>query len=257
MLNGGLQSLDGGLVHRFTPGEEEGYTTDAVNFDGTNDALSIAGEPTGMSDGKDVLFSCWVKKAADGSFQILFNFGGSVQQVTYFTSGNKLVTQWRGVGGGGILGTWTSNTTINVASGWTHILYAIDAANTTFQCYFDDVADSASYSVTNNVIDWTLTNYRIGNYYNGSLKLNGDLADFYVTNEYLDLSVESNRRKFIDASGKPVDLGSDGSTPTGTAALFFHKADAVTPDNIRLNVGSSDDYVVTGAFTNASSSPSD
>lgn len=34
-------------------------------------------------------------------------------------------------------------------------------------------------------------------------------------------TVEFNRRKFIDASGNPIDLGSDGSLLTGKAPIEF------------------------------------
>ena len=37
----------------------------------------------------------------------------------------------------------------------------------------------------------------------------------YVHQTYFDFSVEANRRKFFDALGYPVDLGSDGSNPSG------------------------------------------
>ena len=37
----------------------------------------------------------------------------------------------------------------------------------------------------------------------------------------MDFTTTSNRRKFIDASGNPEDLGSDGSTPTGTAPEIY------------------------------------
>jgi hypothetical protein len=52
-----------------------------------------------------------------------------------------------------------------------------------------------------------------------------DVADVYFApGQFLDLSIPGNVAKFISA-GKPVDLGSDGSTPTGIAPLVFLSGD--------------------------------
>ncbi len=49
------------------------------------------------------------------------------------------------------------------------------------------------------------------------------MCAFYLNmTEYLDFSVEANRRKFISAAGLPQPLGLDGSTPTGNQpAMYF------------------------------------
>jgi hypothetical protein len=60
----------------------------------------------------------------------------------------------------------------------------------------------------------------------------GDIAYIYhnvVT--ALDITDVANRRKFIDAAGDPVDLGSDGSTPTGSAPAFFLDGGASMSNN--------------------------
>ena len=72
--------------------------------------------------------------------------------------------------------------------------------------------------------------------------------------EYLDISVENNRRKFIDADGFPVDLGSDGSTPTGIAAIMFFSGATVS---WHTNDGSGGGFTENGALTDAATSPSD
>ena len=66
--------------------------------------------------------------------------------------------------------------------------------------------------------------------------------------------MEANRRKFIDVDGKPVDLGSDGSTPTGTVPLMFFSGPT---DDWHINKGSVGGFTETGAFTDAPYSPSD
>jgi hypothetical protein len=49
----------------------------------------------------------------------------------------------------------------------------------------------------------------------------GKIGFLYFSTEYIDFSQEANRLKFFDAYGYPVDLGADGSTPTGTAPLIY------------------------------------
>jgi len=87
----------------------------------------------------------------------------------------------------------------------------------------------------------------------------GYLADTWIgVGQYLDWSVVGNRRKFMDAGGKPVDLGSDGSSPTGTApAIFLSIPHGGTPANFATNLGTGGNFSVTGALTLAPSSPSD
>lgn len=77
-------------------------------------------------------------------------------------------------------------------------------------------------------------------------------SQFYLAESYcaagqiLDLSVTANRRKFISATGKPVDLGADGSTPTGVKPTYFlHQPHGDSdPATFLLNAAG------TGAFTN-------
>jgi hypothetical protein len=67
--------------------------------------------------------------------------------------------------------------------------------------------------------------------------------------EFLDISVEANRRKFINAAGDPVDLGSDGSTPTSTAPIVYQNGDFT---NFETNQGTGGNFTVTGALTTCS-----
>ena len=74
---------------------------------------------------------------------------------------------------------------------------------------------------------------------------NGDIAFFYFTDEYIDFSEPENAFKFVDVTGYPLDLGSDGSNPTGTAPLLYFRHDDLTDLKTNLGVG--------GDFTNGSS----
>ena len=79
------------------------------------------------------------------------------------------------------------------------------------------------------------------------------ISDLYVTNEYIDLSVTANRRKFIDAAGKPVFCGTTGQLPTGTQALIYSSGGDLTAHD-----GSTSDWAEPfGTVLAAPSTPSD
>ena len=81
--------------------------------------------------------------------------------------------------------------------------------------YIDVVSDKAVDTKSDDTINWAYTSWQFNT--TAAVKY----CEWYLTNEYLDLSIEANRLKFRSAAGKPVDLGTDGSTPTGTAPFMY------------------------------------
>lgn len=84
-----------------------------------------------------------------------------------------------------------------------------------------------------------------------------DIAEFYLNPyDYLDLSDENNRRKFITADGKPVDLGTDGSWPTNRQPPIYLSGGA---SEFLVNKGSMGNPTgsVSPTITTATTSPSD
>jgi hypothetical protein len=111
-------------------------------------------------------------------------------------------------------------------------------------------------STTNNTLQYDTTTANFGkNYTIGSLgSLNGpftgDLAELYmITGTSLDLSNSTNMRKFISATGSPVDLGTTGSAPTGTIPLLYFKGGAST--FLTNQAGKGDLTVDDGTLTNS------
>ena len=88
----------------------------------------------------------------------------------------------------------------------------------------------------------------------GTPLFTGDIADVYIApGQFIDFSVEANRRKFISADGKPVDLGSNCSTPTGTAPAVCFSGNA---SSFGTNKGTGGAFTLTGTLTDAVTSPS-
>ncbi len=115
---------------------------------------------------------------------------------------------------------------------WHHVLFSADlsAAQTAGKnpsIYIDDVAETVTVTTfTNNAMDFANANGGgfVGILYtgNGVQQPNGfygGLSDFWLkggAGAYIDFSVTANRRSFIDANKKPVNIGS-GGTAAGLA----------------------------------------
>ena len=114
-------------------------------------------------------------------------------------------------------------------------LWAADAGPLTFS--FDDNTTVASVGAHP---------IETGNY------CNIDVSEIYITNEAVDWSVEANRLKYVDSSGKPVGLGANGSDLTGTQPKHY------APDgDLSNNLGSESNWTEYGTISNSSTSPTD
>jgi hypothetical protein len=83
----------------------------------------------------------------------------------------------------------------------------------------------------------------------GNALISADMADlWYAPGVYIDFSVEMNRRKFISAAGKPVDLGSSGQRPTGSAPLVLLSG---ATEGWHINKGTGGGFIENGALTTA------
>jgi hypothetical protein len=170
---------------------------------------------------------------------------------------------------GGALNSYsTASTPLYTASPvWHHMLASWDVSPVnpdpsiaTF--YIDDVdsisAPPAPTSVTAD-IGYNSPEVMAGADHLGTTKFNGSMAELYFnTVAYMDFTVVANRRKFISSLLKPMDLGADGSLPTGSPPIvYFHLADGEAPANFAINRGTGGNFSITGALTTASTSPSD
>lgn len=246
-------------VRRRRPGGDPGgggVLGAASDFDGTNDHMERGGDFTGNTDGKLLTLSTFIRfnatpttarrviQSRGGTNGIFFGTGVSSEvEITAWNSANSLVLNVDGV---------DSLTT----GQWYHIMASFDMSNAARRhLYVDDVDKLNVSTYVDDNIDFTQTNHYIAsNEASGNL-LNGCLSELYINyDEYIDLSIEANRRLFIDASVKPVDLGSDGSTPTGNAPIGYWNNPF---GSFETNKGTGGNMTVTGALTECASSPSD
>ena len=211
----------------------------ATDFDGSSDYYNLGGNLTGISDSKVGTASFWYDTDTFGDALYVFHSG---KLFAFRNTTNTIYMRGYNAAAAKILDLRTKTTI--TASGWHSCLMSYDLATGTGHVYQDDVEDkNAGATLTNDLVAHSASvDWGIGATSGGSAPFNGSIAEVYFALEYLDLSVEANRRKFISASGKPVPLGPDGGAPTGTAAIIY------APDgNPVVNQGSGGNFTEVSA----------
>ncbi len=234
-------------------GVSTAYVADAVVFDGSNDYITTAAN-IAAADGKSGMLSFWINlNSGDGVQQLISFVGGGPWHIAR-QADNKFKIYLNT----GSLNLITTATLV-VASGWTHVLASWDVATGYSDIYFDDVQQALDTdTTTNTTLDYTYTSmgWMAGD--TGILKVSADVFDFWmVLDGFLDLTTTSNRRLFIDAAGKPVDLGATGTLPGYTPRIFFHLDDGETANNFATNAGVGGTTTLVGTLATAATSPTD
>jgi hypothetical protein len=132
-----------------------------------------------------------------------------------------------------------------------HCLAAYDRVTPSNSFVFLDGVDRTERDFTNTADpDFsTETDFAIG-----GVNLDCDVAELYIAfDQWLDLTDPTNVAKFI-AAGKPVSLGADGSTPTGTAPTIFMSGGAA---GFAANRGTGGAFTLSSGSLTDASSPSD
>lgn len=140
---------------------------------------------------------------------------------------------------------------------WTHWLISADFSGTpTFQVYKNDVMQTTTPSAITTQIDSHLTPMYFGIRTDLAQSLKAGVADFWwCGDDSLDIDIVTNRRKFISAAGKPVNLGTNGTNPGITPQIFLSNPAATWHVNNGSAGGSF--TVNSGTLVPFSSSPSD
>ena len=136
---------------------------------------------------------------------------------------------------------------------WYHVLFSFDLSDTNRRhLYINDVPsldNITTYTDANMVFD--AANFAFCSRGTTGTQSEMGAADFWLQpGLYIDFSIEENRRAFIDAAGNPVDLGTDGSGPTGTAPDIFLSGDT---DDWHTNKGTGGGFTENGTLTTAPS----
>ncbi len=246
----------------------EAAAAEAVHFDGaTYISMSTF---TGVSSSSAGAMSVWINTdsiSGDGDNMIVSDFDQSRFVVDY-GFGSSPANSYRGFGANGASSSgWGTSASTVTLSTWVNVLYSWDFTATSSVAavatvYLNDVAqplvdfgiNASPFTIRYD----TIPGWAIGASFitSGSITqefFTGDMYDFwFAPGQFIDFSITANRRLFIDALGSPVDLGSNGQTPTGTApAIFFHGG----AGTFGTNQGTAGTAATSGTLTNATAPP--
>lgn len=185
-------------------------------------------DPTGFEDSKSFTLSFWLKRD-DGGVERFYAINPSRKFNPSIGTAGTFEILGRNSAGSNVL-LMTGNTTLNNFVDWYHIIISVDLTDTAKRhIYINDGAETLNVTTyVDDLIDFTGTSYLLANL-NSNNGCACRLSEFYLNvGEYIDLSVEANRRKFRTADGKPVDLGKFGELPTGSRPeVYMPKGDGV------------------------------
>ncbi len=238
------------------------FTPDAVKFDGIGDWSRQTS--LGASDTSKGIFNCWflIPNSTGQDFVIFWAKTTSTNKLLFWKDDGDQHFRWilRNVAG---TAKWAGETTTTVDYGdWHHILMSWDFTTGAGDFYLDDVSsftEATAPASDSSTLEWSLSNatngWSLGTEGNGARLGEGEMAEVYAENQtYLPLATESNRRLFISATGKPVDLGATGTIPTGVQPLVYSTGDATAINN-GDNAGSGGPFVMTGAVADSANEP--
>lgn len=227
------------------------YVADGVHFTAASlEYISRGAGLTGAADNGTGLFSFWFNRSTTGTMYLLHAAGARYQ---IFFQGDHTLRIIADQEDSTALMDVTSGSTFSSA-GWHHCFCSFDLSSTSNRAlYIDGVDDTPTWNTytTSGTVDWTRTDLAIGSTVTPTQHFDGCLSEFYFTNEYL---AASNISSFI-SGGKPVSLGGDGSTPTGTAPLVYLKTSYTA---FGSNSGSGGDFTINnGPLAACASRPTD
>lgn len=242
---------------------------DGADFDGANDYMTRGAGLSGAADSKTGIFAAWYRvDAVPGGNKPLIagltTVGGATPRFSITHSAGGLIDLAGWNAAGTLIMAANPATSYGVSSSYRSLLInwdlTIPSGTNRCQMYVNDVDQSPAVSTwTNDNIDYTVADWSIGAYADGSNKLDGCLSEvLFLPGQTLNFHIVGNRRKFFSTAGKPTWVGTNGSAPTGTAALVYqHLADGEAAANFSTNRGTGGNFTITGTLDTASSSPSD
>lgn len=236
-----------------------GSGINAVDYDPSSfltRTTAFSGAPAASSQ---FIFSAWFRRdvvhgSANANILSLENAGATVFYSFNISPSNFVSIHSKAGGSEYRFATVATFTTLGA---WVHVLASAQhnaaTGSRVSHLYIGSSSDKSVLSNTGTAftVDMTtFTNQSVASRVGGSF--DGALAEVYFApGQFLDFSVTANREKFIDG-GSPVNLGADGSTPTGVAPLIYLPNRAAT---VNINAGTGGNFVINGAPTDASTTP--
>ena len=138
---------------------------------------------------------------------------------------------------------------------WHHLLFSWNYGTPSAVVYIDDQLQDIGSAVSDTVPSAGTTDFLDIGRVTGFFEYDGCIAQYWLhTGTAIDLSVKANRRKFITATNRPVNLGSDGSLPNGSQPEVFLKG---TGTGFNVNSGSIGNFTANATFDTPATAASD
>jgi hypothetical protein len=226
------------------------FSAEGVDFDGTNDYLTRGADLTSNADGKLGLFSCWFWFDDTGVDRAIWGSSGANIFIFRNDADNKIYINIEDTGGTVRLNVRNA-TGLTSTGAWHHIAASWSMASAgSGRIFINGATDYTESTYTDATLNYTNAEHAIGSDAAASTKWDGRIGELYLNlAEYLDLASGSNVEKFI-LDGAPVDLGADGSTPTGSQPIVYlsrRTGDAETA--FATNRGFGGNFTINGTLT--------
>ncbi len=215
--------------------------------------LSRSVQYDGVVDSKKWLFSAWFKMSTlniagsidtntttlDSPWQVIWNGHTPEKKMSVFAL--KAVPPFDAAL------EMRTQTSIPANSGWHHLAFSVDMAGGS-SMYLNGVSDIEVITYVDELIRFTASHPFIGAAFGLDMHWDGCLAEVYSNYGVSGLNIN----KFITPEGKPVDLGSDGSIPTGSPPVVYVKGPKA---NWSANFGTGGDFTLSGGSFDCADSP--
>jgi len=225
------------------------FPVNAVTFDGTNDMLTRA-DLVGISDGKKLVFDTFLNANSLAATSSLYATEGNRIFIRLNTNGSARIRA-QSSGGVTLLDGTTAAGVISTGAGWQSLQIGIDLDNEPdSKIYVDNVDVTPTWTkfLNSDDIDFSRSIHVIGDIAVPSQRYNGDLSETYFATEFLAFATDANREIFVTSDNKPAqDLTSR------TPLIYLTNPFATW----HINAGTGGNFGVTGALTEAATSPSD
>lgn len=234
----------GNYIGPYMPGSAGRF---GAEFDGSASFMTRGGDLTNNADGRFGILSVWAYLTDAAVTMRMIDTANSRFAIQHSAT-HEIIISGVSPSAVGVLTLQTTNIAPHFQ--YVHLLASWNMTTGAAKFYMNDVDETnLVLMTTGNDIDYTDTEHYFGRSAFPIFHLDGAISEFYLnTAEYIDLSIEANRRKFISAQGKPVFMGANGSAPTGNQPIiYFNKR----YNEFQINNGYGGDYGVTGSLEDA------
>ncbi len=226
-----------------------GFVPKTAVFDGTNDYAKLTSSgPTGLADFSLFTLSFWFKlDGGNAANRRIFSIADATTNTRfsfYRDSSNNLRLEGKNSSNTTIL-SYVTSATYTSGAAWRHALLlgstAADAGNKLYingsTVTWGKVARSAGS------VDGVGANYQytVGSNYGGGDKFYGAMAELWFDDSAVD------NPSLFASGGYPIDLGADGSVPTGSAPVFYFSRNG-SGDSWATDSAHGNAFTVTGAL---------